>query len=166
MSYDPNQPRVQSGPDGGQWQADGVGAAAQEIADTIEHDDDEYADYGLRVIDKDYDGYDSVAVGSELDESSQWSDGEYTSEGLGGSSVSAIEDHSHTGVMKALKNLGATGANGPNGYYLGDKVLLVKGERKMYGEDVGEWVIKDPVVVGVWRKHTSGLSEIRPNVRH
>jgi len=138
---------------------DGVRAAAQQILDAIEQDD--LADYGLRVIPGEFEG--DIAVGDVLPPSRVWEDGRETDDELLGTSTVEVGSLTLDGVLKSLNGLGAAGKPGPNGYYFGDRVVLVKGDRVSGGDDSGESLLKNASVVGVWRKASKGLSSILPN---
>lgn len=111
--------------------------AAAKIRQIME-DDDDYADFGLRVI---HDGHE-VKAGDKLGNSHRWEDGKRTDEELDG--VSAIEVKPGK-IDQAMRDIN-------NGGYLplGKQVALVKGEKTAWGEDAGEAVIKDAEVVAVW----------------
>ncbi len=134
--------------------------AAKQILAAIEADDS-MLDFGLRVIPGEFDG--DIAVGDSLSNSFIWDNGDKTDEELPGVSAAGIPSATLDAVVRAIKNIGAHGKPGPNGYYFGDRVVLVRGEKVANGEDVGEFVIADPEVVGVWRKPTQGNSELIPN---
>lgn len=87
-------------------------------------------EFGIRILDKGYPGYDE-GVGFELPASSVWEDGDYTKEKLSGTSVIGIE---HRGSVHS---------------YGGNKVVLVRGYRKEYGEDPGELVLENPVILEI-----------------
>lgn len=135
-------------------------AAAQQILDSIEADDD-FSDYGLRVIPDEFDG--TVAVGDILPESRIWQDGNVTDDTLDGTSAVEIRRNSLDGVLAAIRDAGAHGKPGRNGYYPGSRVVLVKGDRIGSGEDVGEVILRDAEVVGIWRKTNDSNSELIPN---
>ena len=134
--------------------------AARQILDAIEQDNDS-ADYALRVIPGEFEG--EINVGDILPASKQWVDGNETSERLNGTSAVRIRNIDEKSILEALRNLGALGKSGPNGYYFGNRVALVKGESVGSGEDVGELIIDGAEVVGIWKKPSKGLSEIQPN---
>ena len=136
--------------------------AAQQILKAIKQDnDDNFADYALRVIPGDFNG--EVKSGDILPVSKNWEDGTETDQELKGTSAVLIKRLDENSVLQALKNLGALGKNGPNGYYYGDRVVLIKGGSIGAGEDVGESIIQNAEVVEVWKKPSKGLSEIQPN---
>lgn len=134
--------------------------AARQILEAIRQDGDS-ADYALRVIPGEFKG--AIKIGDTLPASKQWEDGNETDAKLDGTSAVRIKGLDEKSILEALKNLGALGKNGPNGFYFGDRIALVKGESIGSGEDVGESIIKDAEVVGVWEKPVQGLSEIQPN---
>ena len=133
---------------------------ARQIFEVIEKDDD-FADYALRVIPGEFKG--EINVGDILPSSKRWADGNETKEALEGTSAVRIRNQDEKSILDALKNLGALGKNGPNGFYFGDRIALVKGESIGSGEDVGESIIKNAEIVGIWKKPSQGLSEIQPN---
>lgn len=135
-------------------------AAAEQILAAIQNDDS-YSDFGLRVIPGEFS--EPIAIGGSIPNSFVWSNGDKTDEEIPGVSTAGIDSHTLQSVVRAIKNLGAHGKPGPNGYYFGDRIVLVKGERVSSGEDVGETIIADPEVVGIWRKPTQGNSELIPN---
>lgn len=135
--------------------------AASQMLDAIDLLDDPYSDYALRVIPNDFTG--PIGVGDILPESNKWEDGTDTGEPLRGTSGIRIEQRSLRGVEQAIHRIGSSKTDGPNGFYYGDRVVLIKGESTGAGEDYGESVIRDAEVVGIWRKQDSGKSEIQPN---
>ena len=133
--------------------------ASRQIVDAMRENGP--SDYALRVIPGEFKGV--INVGDTLPVSKQWNDGSETDENLRGTSVTRIRSPDEKAVFESLRNLGAAGKNGPNGYYYGDRVVLVEGESVGSGEDVGESLFKNAAVVGIWKKPTKGLSEIQPN---
>ena len=123
-------------------------------------DDPVYA-YGLRVLPSDF--TDQVKPGGTVPSSFVWQDGDITDEEIDGVSTAGIRRADIDSVLAAMKNLGITGKNGPNGYYFGSRVILVRGDSNGPGQDVGETIIRDPEVLGEWKKPTNGLSEVMPN---
>lgn len=117
--------------------------------------------FGLRVIDA---PSESLKIGDKLQNSFQWRNGNITKRQLLGASTAGITKNSS--IEDVLNILGAKGKNGPNGYYYGKNVVLVGGSRANNGKDVGERVIVDPVVLGVWQKPTSGLTSIESNQKN
>ena len=82
-------------------------------------------------------------------------DGEKTEEELDGISTMGIKSVSEDAVIAAVKNLGRDAcarfgveANVYHSYF-GQNFVLVKGDSATAGEDKGEWVIRNPVVVAV-----------------
>ena len=136
-------------------------AVSRQIAQAIQDDDDPYADYGLRVIPPEADVV--VQPGDELPPSNQWDDGTDTGEALDGTSAVRIDSDTEDAALKAIRLIGAHGKPGPNGYYYGDQVVLIKGQKSGVGEDVGEILLNDAVVVATWRKPDKGNSEVAPN---
>mgnify|MGYP000441013560 CR=1 FL=1 len=134
--------------------------AARQILESIEQDDD-YADYALRIIPGEFKG--EIDAGDILPASQVWEDGDMTDETLEGTSAIRIREIDEKSILEALKLLGAMGKNGPNGYYFGSRVVLIKGESIGVGEDIGEVIIENAEVVGIWKKPSNGLSEIQPN---
>lgn len=133
--------------------------AAQQILSEIETDP--LADYGLRIIPGEFDG--KIAVGDVLPNSRVWEDGNETLDELKGTSTSEIRRADIDSIVQSIKDLGAHGKNGKNGFYFGDRVVLVKGDPVGFGEDAGERIIANAEVVGIWKKPNKGLSEILPN---
>lgn len=133
--------------------------AASQMLDAIERDP--YADYAIRVIPGEFTG--SVNVGDTLPVSNKWEDGTDTGKPLRGTSGIGIEQRSLKGVEQAIHRIGSSKTAGPNGFYFGNRVVLIKGESVASGEDVGESVIQNAEVVGVWTKPTKGKSEVQPN---
>ena len=152
------------GPQGDAQQGASTGnavAVSRQIAQAIQDDDDPYADYGLRVIPPEADVV--VQPGDELPPSNQWDDGTDTGEALDGTSSARIDGDTEGAALEAIRLIGAHGKPGPNGYYYGDQVVLIKGKKSGVGEDVGEILLNDAVVVATWRKPDKGNSEVAPN---
>jgi len=122
---------------------------------------DETYDYGIRVLPEDF--TDPISTGDSLQNSFVWEDGEITATQLDGVSTAGIRRADIESILEAMNNLGVTGKNGPNGYYFGNRVVLVRGERHGTGQDIGEVIIRNPEVVGEWKKPKNGLSEVAPN---
>lgn len=116
------------------WDASKSG---EEIARYMD-DDEDYADFGLRIIPSGHD----VKAGDVLPVSKRWDDGEDTGEELDGTSTIGIG--SKDSIDRAISDL-------MRGGYQGAQVALVKGERKGSGEDPGEAIIKDATVVATWK---------------
>lgn len=142
---------------------DPVRAAAREIAAAIERakDDDPFSEYALRVIPGDFDG--DIRQGDSLPPSKQWNDGIPTEEDLPGTSAARIASDDEESILNTLKVLGADGEDGPNGYYHGQRVVLIRGDSAGFGEDVGEILISNAEVVDVWNKSAPGKAKILPN---
>lgn len=134
--------------------------AARQIVNAIEQDGNS-ADYALRVIPAEFKG--AIQVGDVLPVSKQWVNGDETKTNLEGTSAARILNADEKSVVDALRNLGANGKDGSNGYYFGSRVVLIKGDSMGSGEDVGEVLIKGAEVVGMWNKPTNGSSEVMPN---
>lgn len=99
-------------------------------------DDDDFMDFGLRVIPKGH----RADVGDVLAQSKHWVDGEDTGEEIGGTSTIGVSAKNIRYAMIMLERSG----------YQGDQVVLVRGERNGPGEDEGEMIIKDAEVVDSW----------------
>lgn len=136
-------------------------AAAKQIAEAIAKDDDAGAAYGIRVIPGDYS--DELSPGDSLPPSNRWVDGEDTGEPIAGTSAIRINGSDGDAVLRALKLAGADGNSGPNGFYWGNRVALVKGDSIGSGEDVGEILLKDATIVDLWNKPTKGKSSVFAN---
>jgi len=134
-------------------------ATAEQVLAAIE--EDAYAEYGLRVIPGEFEG--EISAGDTLPNSKVWADGNETESTLGGTSAASIRRNDLASVVRAIKDLGASGKNGDNGYYYGDRVVLIKGDAVGHGEDAGERIFANAKVVGIWKKPTKGLSEVQPN---
>jgi len=133
-------------------------AAAEQILSLM---DDPVYTYGLRVLPSDF--TDPVKPRETIPSSFVWQDGDITDEEINGVSTAGIRRSDLESVLAAMKNLGVTGKNGPNGYYFGSRVVLVRGDSNGSGQDVGETIIRDPEVLGEWKKPNNGLSEVMPN---
>jgi hypothetical protein len=116
--------------------------------------DADYYSYGLRTSDEPF------TVGKKLGNSRIWFDGMPTEMELEGASTSGVRSGSEDHIKAALRNQGI-GGNGPNGYYPGEHVALVRGSGHSMGEDVGEYVIKDPEVVATFRKMNDRTGSIK-----
>lgn len=128
-------------------------AAAQEILEAARGSGSKKL--GLRVID------DDVSVGEKLRPSRKWMNGEPTKKTLPGTSAVKISGDIAS-VVDGIHGLGALGKNGPNGYYPGKKLVLVKGATSRKGADSGEIMLGDAEVIGVWEKENDGLSSVQP----
>lgn len=125
-------------------------SVVDEIKDEIE--DDPHADWGLRVIPHDHE----VDVDAELPPSNRWEGGEMTDEELDGTSAIGIRGAGDIG--RAIKILNAAG-------YQGAQVALVRGESQGSGEDPGEVVLRDAVVVRVWQKPGRQMAKAHPTIQ-
>lgn len=114
--------------------------------------------FGLRVIPPEYG---TVNPSDVLKPSYKWKNGDWTDKVLPGTSVAAIQGGTIEDVLSSLHNLGALGKTSKNGYYYGDDVALVMGGSSRKGEDFGEWLIKDPLVIDIWKKSGKGLDPIK-----
>ena len=108
----------------------------QEIIKLIELGD--YDFYGIRVI---HGQAAPAKVGDTLDTSYRWEDGEPTDDELYGTCALAVDCYSNISRSLAalIKGYGS----------LGDQVVLVGGHQCEWGEDAGEIIIKDAVVLMV-----------------
>ena len=99
-------------------------------------DNSEYTYYGIRVDD----GVD-YSIGDAVADSREWSDDEPTGEMIDGTSCIGLKfNATSSDVERAIKAASI---------YYGDRCYLIGGESMEYGEDAGEYVIKDAVVVEV-----------------
>lgn len=121
----------------------------QKIINIIENDDDCFAFYGIRATTEEH------SAGEELSNSFIWVDGEKTEEELDGISTMGIKDLTEEAVIRAIKCLGRDACEyfgvKENVFhsYVGQNFVLIKGDSATAGDDNGEWVIKNPVVVAV-----------------
>ena len=121
----------------------------QKIINIIENDDDCFAFYGIRATTEEH------SAGEELSNSFFWVDGEKTEEELDGISTMGIKDLTEEAVIRAIKCLGRDACEyfgvKTNVFhsYVGQNFVLIKGDSATAGDDNGEWVIKNPVVVAV-----------------
>jgi hypothetical protein len=121
----------------------------QKIINIIENDDDCFAFYGIRATTEEH------SAGEELSNSFIWVDGEKTEEELDGISTMGIKDLTEEAVIRAIKCLGRDACEyfgvKANVFhsYVGQNFVLIKGDSAIAGDDNGEWVIKNPVVVAV-----------------
>ncbi len=97
---------------------------------------DTYEYYGLRVMD-------DPVVGETLAPSYRWEDGDCTDEELNGTSAIQVSESTFDRALRSS-----------NGYW-GTHVALIGGYQMEYGEDAGEVVIRDAVVVAVWERSTT-----------
>ncbi len=88
--------------------------------------DENYGYIGVRVQEVPF------AVGPMEHCSHIWDDGNDTGEELDGVSVTEVDSLARV-----------------SGYYYGDYLAIVCGNRAEYGQDIGELVIADPVVVAI-----------------
>lgn len=132
--------------------------AAQQIVDAIMSDDDDgWGEYALRTIPGARDAV--VSVGDVLAPSNVWDDGNDTGESLDGTSAIRITGYDHAGVMAALQMLGA---DGDRINYFGDTVVLIKSPDFSRGEDLNEIVLRDPIVINIWKKKAKGKGALIP----
>ena len=108
-------------------------ARIREIAAGITEDYD-YDCVALRVVAPGDAGYDAQ-VGESLPPSYRWEDGERTDDTLSGT---CGLDISHCRAARPDRGIG----------YSGDRVLVIAGNAVEYGEDDGELIIPNAVVVG------------------
>jgi len=135
FNYDPSQPRDDRGRfgSGGGYPS----ASDPDIVDAIARAEDEFFEHvAVRVVEEDASGF---SVGDVLPPSRVWDDGVATDETLSG--TSGID----AGKGKLAKALDLSKQ------YTGKTMLIIGGDRGDAGEDAGEVIIKDAVVVGVIR---------------
>lgn len=97
----------------------------------------EYESYGIRIVSDD----DPINVGGTTEPSEVYLDGEPTGEYLDGTSAVRV----FGSVNKALQRANQEG-------YRGTRVLLLGANDSHAGEDAGETVMRDAVVLGEWQK--------------
>jgi len=98
--------------------------------------------------DFEYLGYRTVDAGHDPVASSRiWVDGDPTDDFLPGVSVTDVNAKTAKKMHKLEEG------DSPHGYYLGDEVYLIGGNIADRGEDYGELVIRDPVIVDLIRKY-------------
>jgi hypothetical protein len=111
-----------------------VGKGIQEVIDIIRGEEYEY--YGIRWI---HDS-DPVSVGDSLPNSYRWEDGESTGEELNGTSaIECTADDAERGLIQIKDSYASKG----------DQIVLIGGNSREWGEDDGEILIKDAVVLAV-----------------
>lgn len=116
----------------------------------------EYDNYGLRVTE------DPLTVGETAPHSWSWRDGNWTDEPLDGASAMSLDLARRDGVQSipwALENAGYRLRDGFHPYYPGEHVSLIGGNVFSAGEDVGEIILSDGVVLSSWRKPFGGGRE-------
>jgi hypothetical protein len=113
---------------------------------------------GLRVIPPESG---SFSPGDVLPSSYKWKNGDWTEKQLDGVSTAKILSPDVDSVLEALHSLGALGKRSKNGYYFGSDVALVAGDSSKKGQDYGESVIKNGVVLDVWKKQDKGFYPIQ-----
>ncbi|MBR7146478.1 MAG: hypothetical protein IKD11_02010 [Oscillospiraceae bacterium] len=107
---------------------------SEKILNAIENG--EYSYYGIRVDD----GVD-YSIGDAVAASRVWVDGDPTDEDLDGTSCIGLKFNATVSdVERAIKAASI---------YYGDRIYLIGGDDMEYGEDAGEYIIKDAVVVEV-----------------
>lgn len=113
-------------------------------------DDDCFACYGLRATTELHN------VGEDLECSYVWIDGEKTEEKLNGTSSMGIANIDRDSLVKAIINLGK-GACKKFGIdanvfhnYTGTNFVLIKGDSACAGEDKGESIIRNAIVIAVF----------------
>ena len=110
-----------------------------------------YSDWGIRVVER------HPAV-EPLEESSRlWVNGEPTEHTLPGVSVIEIKGRGKEAIDTAIEHAGI-GGSGPNGFYFGKYVLLVRGDYWGDGQDEDEAIFKNAVVHSVFEKEDEGDS--------
>jgi hypothetical protein len=107
-----------------------------EIKAAAERYANEYAYVGIRTQEQPY------SLGAIYHQSHMWDDGYDTGEQLGG--ISATNIHSD-----AVNMHGDGKEHNRRGYYYGDHIAIICGNAATWGEDVGEIIIEDAVVVEI-----------------
>jgi hypothetical protein len=92
-----------------------------------------YDAVGIRVVNKDYDGY-HAKIGDKLKPSHVWDDGSQTDELLSGTSAIGMDSYIKPDLYSG---------------YSGRRILIIGGEYKNGGEDIGEVVIPNATVLAV-----------------
>lgn len=139
------------------------GDAALQPMDPVKHmmrhiAADPKAKWGLRIVPDPIEG----PPGTVLPPSRVWDDGAPTSELLNGTSTIGIKGAKQQHIEDALKTAGVAPYGKPWGYYPGEHVYLVKGDKAMPGYDDGESIIADPQLVAGYRKVDDGPSALLP----
>lgn len=117
-------------------------ALVSQIQDIID-DYDGFREWGIRVVHGDA----TVQVGSPLANSYRWEDHEQTDDELPGVCTIGVDKNSNSmdaaEMLEAINLLDAYLSHGKH-------VVLVRGELVCGGEDQGESIISDAVVVALW----------------
>ena len=97
--------------------------------------------YGLRAVHSPSGQADRVSVGEVLPCSYRWYDGEPTEEELDGTCALRVNEGTELAHLdEFMREYGV----------LGQQVALIAGYQGTWGEDMGEVVIRDAVVLAVW----------------
>ena len=128
-----------------------VGGIKEQIKSIIQDDDSGLA-FGIRVLPLDIP---TPQIGDKLKSSFKWIDGTRQEKRLGATSTIGISSFDEAGIVEALHQ-----THGPWWSYEGETVALVRGKFKAKGSDPGEYLIKDPEVMTIFKK--SDLPEYTP----
>lgn len=104
------------------------------IKNAIANSDYEY--YGIRIDDSV-----SYQIGERTAKSRIWIDGECTDETLNGTSCVGIKFNASDDEIQMAINIASQ--------YYGDKVSLIASNNMEYGEDIGEYILKDAIVIKI-----------------
>lgn len=116
----------------------------KQIAEEIEKS--EYSYFGLRSMTPNYYGGNDVVatVGMVMPESYIWDNNESTGELLNGTCAIDITGCEDEEISKVIDSLGRN--------YDGKQIVLLGSHRREHGDDDGEIIMCDAVVISVWSK--------------
>jgi hypothetical protein len=96
----------------------------------------EFEYYGIRTVDE------RLLLGASPSDSREWEDGNVTNSVLDGCCATQIRGRAMADVERALR------AHRREGYF-GDHTYIVASNMATYGDDPGEIILRDAVVVGI-----------------
>jgi hypothetical protein len=120
--------------------------SVDEIIDTIESNEDEFRYFGLRSMTQNPETgeFEVAKVGDTLNESFEWDDGYSTGNELGGTSAFQISGDRGE-IEHGIREINQTYAP------ISKQIVLVGSDHLVeYGNDPGEIVIRNPVVLKTW----------------
>lgn len=110
----------------------------------------DYEVFGIRVMDSEIQEGGRLAVGDEVPASYRWDDGDWTEDRLSGASTILVRSASD--IPRAVRAASD---------YWGDQLTLIAGESREIGQDEGEIIIRNAIVIASVNRVASFIERVK-----